>query len=265
VTATSKNKTHAIAVIKVLITILENLSTHSSNIFPTIIDICVTQLKNLGKNCRNLKSMLLQTLCLALWFNSGLTFSKLSTDADLNLVFSSLAMLITRVKHGFELKRFILGLTIVLNQDPQGLPATLRDRLPLVFKWLSQMVYSMQEVRMKEVREKERDNQNMEEELMGEEDEDGGDSSSYEDEESESEFQEINQRIQELRRRERGQDVEGQDNENDEYQFNQDNDSDYEYIGGDSALCDSTMEAYDELMIVQSTFTELSQQQPDYF
>jgi hypothetical protein len=118
VTATSKNKTHAIAVIKVLITILENLSTHSSSIFPTIIDICVTQLKNLGKNCRNLKSMLLQTLCLALWFNSGLTFSKISSDSDLNLVFSSLAMLITRVKHGFELKRFILGLTIVLNQDP---------------------------------------------------------------------------------------------------------------------------------------------------
>jgi hypothetical protein len=47
-------------------------------------------------------------------------------------------------------------------------------------------------------------------------------------------------------------------NENDDYQFNQDNDSDYEYIGGDSALCDSTMEAYDELIIVQSTFTELS-------
>lgn len=111
---------------------------------------------------------------------------------------------------------------------------------------------------MKEVREKERDNQNMEEELLGEEDIDNGDSSSYEDEESESEFQEINQRIQELRRRERGQNVEGQDNENDDYQFNQDNDSDYEYIGGDSALCDSIMEAYDELIIVQSTFTELS-------
>jgi hypothetical protein len=62
--------------------------------------------------------MLLQTLSLALWFNSSLTFSKLSADSDLSLVFSSLATLVTRVKHGFELKRFILGLTIILNQDP---------------------------------------------------------------------------------------------------------------------------------------------------
>ena len=88
----------------------------------------------------------------------------------------------------------IFGLTAIVNTDPQALPELVRDRLPDIVQWLAKLCGQMEDERMRQVREKERENgaSPYEPEAIDEDE--------FEDEESEGEEAELNQRILELKR-----------------------------------------------------------------
>lgn len=68
----SKNKQDGIVIMKLLIAILENLQGRVDDALPFIIQTCMTELQD--KNPKNVKSMILQTLAMCLWYNPQLAF-----------------------------------------------------------------------------------------------------------------------------------------------------------------------------------------------
>lgn len=72
----SQHKQDAIVITKIIIALLENLQGRIDDALPFIIQTCTQELLNNGKGKlpKNVKSMLLQTLCMSFWYNSQLTF-----------------------------------------------------------------------------------------------------------------------------------------------------------------------------------------------
>ena len=95
---------------------------------------------------------------MSLWYNSGLTFSILESNGWTFPVFHRLLILIPSLIHEFELRRFIFGLTAIVNMDPTALPNLVRDRLPDIVQWLAKLCGLMEDERMRQVKEKEREN-----------------------------------------------------------------------------------------------------------
>ena len=81
--------------------------------------------------------MLLQTLCMSLWYNSALTFQVLKQGDHVVPFFQGLLELLPGLKHEFELRRVIFGLTAVISTNPQFLPPVVLDRLPDITKSLA--------------------------------------------------------------------------------------------------------------------------------
>jgi hypothetical protein len=114
----------------------------------------------------------------------------------------AILILIPSLIHEFELRRFIFGLTAIVNTDPSTLPDLVRDRLPDIVQWLAKLCGLMEESRMKQVREKERENGPPSYEGNQQNNGEYQDEDEYddEDEESEGESAEINSRIIELKK-----------------------------------------------------------------
>ena len=53
------------------------------------------------------------------------------------------------MKHDFELRRMIFGLTAIISTPPQGLPAIVSQRLPDITKQLSILTLKMRDERKK--------------------------------------------------------------------------------------------------------------------
>ena len=188
---------------KIIIALIENLSQRLDDALPYLLNLCIQELLSLKpKVAKNFQSMALQVVCMSLWYNSGLTFSILESNGWTFPVFHRLLILIPSLIHEFELRRFIFGLTAIVNTDPSTLPDLVRDRLPDIVQWLAKLCGLMEESRMKQVRDKERENgppsyegnQNNNGEYQDEEEYED------EDEESEGESAEINSRIMELKK-----------------------------------------------------------------
>jgi len=64
-----------VVVMKILIAMLENLGNGRINeALPYILTICTNELNLPGKTPKNFTSMVVQTLSMAFWYNSVLTF-----------------------------------------------------------------------------------------------------------------------------------------------------------------------------------------------
>jgi hypothetical protein len=60
--------------------------------------------------------MLMQGLCMCLWYNTGATLMALESTGHTQNVFQMLIDLLqTSVKHDFEIKRLLLGLTQLVH------------------------------------------------------------------------------------------------------------------------------------------------------
>jgi len=100
----------------------------------------------------------LQVVCMALWYNSNLTFSVMEQNGWTFPVFHRLLILVPTLHHEFELRRVIFGLTAIVNTDPSTLPELVRDRLPDIVCWLAKLCDLMEGERLRNVKEKEREN-----------------------------------------------------------------------------------------------------------
>ena len=91
---------------------------------PFILRICKSQLNLPGSTPKNFISMVVYTLSMAFWYNSALTFKIL--DQQLNQttpVLQAILSSLPKMKHDFELRRMIFGLTAIISTPPQALPA----------------------------------------------------------------------------------------------------------------------------------------------
>jgi hypothetical protein len=83
INSTSEHMLDGVVVMKVVIAMLENLGNGMINeALPYILTICTSQLNLPGKTPKNFISMVVQTLSMAFWYNSVLTFHIL--DQQLN-------------------------------------------------------------------------------------------------------------------------------------------------------------------------------------
>jgi hypothetical protein len=86
------------------------------------------------------KVMLMQGLCMCLWYNTGATIMALEQTGHTQNVFSMLEHLLqTSVKQDFEIKRIVLGLTQLVNYSAGSagsLPASVSNALPMLMKAL---------------------------------------------------------------------------------------------------------------------------------
>ena len=144
---------------KIIIALIENLSSRLDDALPYLLNLCIQEMLSLKpKVAKNYQSMTLQAVCMCLWYNSALTFNILEQNGWTFPVFHRLLILIPSLTHDFEVRRFIFGLTSVVNTDPQNLPELVRDRLPDMVQWIAKLCGIREEQRVKSLKEKEKEN-----------------------------------------------------------------------------------------------------------
>jgi hypothetical protein len=84
------------------------------------------------KKHRELVSMVIQSFCLAFYTNSELTFQVLQDKGILLPFFQAWVELLKggKVKHDFELRKQLLGLSGIYRTDPVKIPAEVKQGLP---------------------------------------------------------------------------------------------------------------------------------------
>lgn len=247
-----------VVVTKILIAMLENLkSPFIDEALGRILQICATQLSN--KCPKNFQSMLVQTVAMSFHYNSVLTFQLLeSLGATVN-VFQRLLQVIPTVKHDFEMRRLIFGLTSIISTPPAQMPALVAQRLPDITKQLVVLTLKMREERLKIVVDNEEHIKEQQEKMAkGEKsededefvDEEGEGGAGSEDEEDENK---ILKKIADIKK---GGKVDVAEEEDDD----DEDDSDYEYTGGEMLIYDSALEDVDELLFVRDALERLNAQ-----
>ena len=99
---------------------------------PSILDKYLSELD--GAETPDYIIMLLQGILMCLWYNYGVTLTKLeetqATGKLLNVIFEKVNI----IKQDFEVKRFILGLSaLIVNQE---MPASIKDNYQSIIKAL---------------------------------------------------------------------------------------------------------------------------------
>jgi len=74
-----------------------------------------------------------------MWYNSALTFSILEQNQYTVAMFQALLQTIPELKHDFELRRVIFGLTAIICTEPAHLPAIVSQRLQDIMKSLAML------------------------------------------------------------------------------------------------------------------------------
>ena len=87
---TSEHMLDGVVVMKVLIAMLENLKGRIDEALQYILKICIGQLQLEKKPPKNFTSMVIQTIAMAFWYNSHLTFHLLEESQATVLVFQKL-------------------------------------------------------------------------------------------------------------------------------------------------------------------------------
>jgi hypothetical protein len=203
------------------------------------------------------------------WYNSGLTIQALeqsqTTIPFFQVVFQASQQKLFTLD--FELRRVIFGLSSIVTTAPQNLPPVVAQRLPDLTKWLAYLSMQVRDQRMEVLKDNEKYIQdelkkgsgaggNQEEEFEDDDEEDMEDS-----EEEEREFQETVKQIQVLRQKQEkknqaklaGQ-VDDLEDEDDDAELDEGEESDYEYMGGDSANVQSVLDDVDELVFIRDQF-----------
>ena len=69
------DKNPGVITMKIIISIIENLQVRIDHILPHLLNVCLSELNiQKPKAFKNFQSMILQVVCMCLWYNSPLTF-----------------------------------------------------------------------------------------------------------------------------------------------------------------------------------------------
>jgi hypothetical protein len=184
------------------------------------------------------------------------------------------------LKHDFELRRVIFGLSAIISTPAQALPAIVSARLPDIAKQLGILCWKMREERVKILKDNEdhikeeeerrkkgnaSDSEGEDGDVFVDDDENGSNSGQSEDDEEDSEAA-ILKRIAKVKKEGKYDGTAGAliDNNVDDDDDDDEDDSDYEYTGGDLAIYDSALDEVDELLFVKDCFERLNQLDANY-
>lgn len=164
---------------------------------------------------------------MSLWYNTPQTLMTLeqmaATNNWVNLVFSQ----IEQLNKDFEIKRFIIGLSSLIQRDQSELPQSISTVLPNIMKalvYLCQKSIVVREKMLQKEKDEECEDENVEQAI-------------YEDEENEC-------------------DLVSDEDDDEDYDCNED-------IG--SELYDSKLDTLDEVIFFRDVFTSLEQQNPNMY
>ena len=174
-------------------------------------------------------------------------------------MFQSLLQTIPELKHEFELRRVIFGLTSIICTDPQNLPAIVSQRLPDIMKQLAMLSLKMREQRLEVLKDNE---ENIAEEMekkgkldggAGDDDEEGEEGKEDEEggEDGEGEGENILAKLNKAKKEKDAAESEEEEEDDGE-------DSDYEFTGGDLAIYDSALDSVDELLFIKETLEHVN-------
>ena len=177
------------------------------------------------------KCMLAQGICMCLWYSTPHTLMALDklgcTESFFGLVFS---LAESTVKQDFEIKRFVIGLSSVVQRDPSELPPQVQQQIANIMKVIVFLCQRSIVVRAK----------NHEKAEQAEEDNVEGRGEIYEDEENPIELI-----------------SDDEDDEDDEdYDCNDEFDRD---------LYDSKLDSLDEVLFCRDIFQAMQQQNPQLY
>ncbi len=168
------------------------------------------------------------------------------------------------LKHDFELRRLIFGLSAIVGTPPGAMPAAIAEKLPFVMRELASVCGKMREERLKVLKDNEEHLAEEAKKRAGkgakeeEEEEDEGDGfvDDDEDEEEEDNEQAVMNKLRKFR--EKGAVLEGGKADEEDEDDDDEDDSDYEYTGGEMAIYDSALDDVDELLFVREALEKLN-------
>ncbi|CDW76775.1 UNKNOWN [Stylonychia lemnae] len=243
----SPDQLDGIVIMKVLIAMLENLKGRIDEALQYILKICIEELA--GKKIpKNYRSMLIQVISMTFWYNSALSFQILEQSQQTIPVFQTLLQTLGDMKHDFELRRVIFGLTSILCTEPSLLPALVGQRIPEIMKQLAQLSLKMREQRLEVLK----DNEESIQEEQNKKNEDD------EEEENEDEHENMDGEATAFDKLKKSEKFDEKDYGDD------DDDSDYEYTGGDMAIYDSALDSIDELLYIKETLENINSANAGY-
>ena len=119
-----EDEIEAMCAVTLLIALLENVSGIESSLH-NIVEYLIRELQQ--AKTPDYKIMVSQGICMALWYNTTQTLISLEqmgmTTNWINLVFSQL----DTIKQDFEIKRFIIGLSSLIQKDHSELPPSVNE------------------------------------------------------------------------------------------------------------------------------------------
>ena len=218
----------AICAVTLIIQMLESLQGIEDSLH-NIIEYLVKEL--MTAQTPDYKCMLAQGICMCLWYSTPHTLMALDklgcTESFFGLVFS---LAESTVKQDFEIKRFVIGLSSVVQRDPSELPPQVQQQIANIMKVIVFLCQRSIVVRAK----------NHEKAEQAEEDNVEGRGEIYEDEENPIELI-----------------SDDEDDEDDEdYDCNDEFDRD---------LYDSKLDSLDEVLFCRDIFQAMQQQNPQLY
>lgn len=133
INATSEHMLDGVVIMKVLMAMLENLKGRIDEALPHVLRVCLGQFVEC-KPTKHFASMIMQTVAMCFWYNAALTFQVLEQAGATQDAFLKLFHCLPTLKHDFEYRRLIFGLTSILSLSPQQMPTIIADKLPLITK-----------------------------------------------------------------------------------------------------------------------------------
>lgn len=178
-------------------------------------------------------------------------------------MFQALLQTIPELKHDFELRRVIFGLTAIICTEPAHLPAIVSQRLPDIMKSLAMLSIKARDQRLvilkdneEEIEEQKKKEANLNNDDEDEEVGDDDDTTGADDEDDDA----AGNLLTKAKKKNDDAGIDGdEDDDDDDIE-----DSDYEYTGGDLAIYDSALDTVDELLFIKDALETVNAANPQY-
>ena len=152
----SDHKQDGIVILRCLIVIFETLTGTIEQALPTLVGILLAELKMAfeSESPKNYKSMLLQTLAIAIYNSPATVMGIIEQNGQLEAVFQNLIKFMDRggFQLEFEIKRIIFGLVSLLKFSAQPV----HQHLPAIGKNLARLAHRVHKQRLKTLTENEK-------------------------------------------------------------------------------------------------------------
>lgn len=130
-----------VTIMRVVISIFENLQGMIDNVLPHLVGMLLAELKLAFENSapKNYKSMLLQTLSMALNYNSASVLQIIEAEGQTFAVFGNWLAFMKNFTLEFEIRRVIFGFLAILKTPGEFIPQMVQQQLPQITKQLGEL------------------------------------------------------------------------------------------------------------------------------